>query len=733
MSKIRLTKKEQILSSIVILACFIGLTGCGGSSEVESPRSGKLMGGMIVEKTDSKGNLLKTVPVGEDISGLTYRSGRRVGVTDSDGTFYYKPGETVEFAIDKVVVGRLETSEEESGYAYTKKNASSSEFKYYIPTASTDEDRILLASMRDISAGRKTDFSDSRVVNFIKFLECIDENKNYADGLNISKKSAELVQKVCDSLGISEIDFSTSANIEAIISGLNEISGSDAITLSNDNEKIKKNLFASYSKYKAMPVGLFNIGDGFMAGVQSGLKNIHEATQNRGIARILSDLFDKNSNIMTWQSPKLSMDSARTLTRITGTDSEGNNVVYVPSNVASPAVTCEDIVSGFTGSGNIIADEILKPVYDSSHIAAPVTQLDAAIYSASQDSAKGRLKIFTIWAGMHDVYKNVVPGASTGLDNVTEGLADIETSRSGLTRIITKIKNEYPEARIFIANIPDIDTLAVSLSIEDIAAFVSNSYLNAVEPACLSGIEAGSRVGLNAFINRIAPKLYPGIQAEAVNTALASLSSTEILSSSEQSELRSRSDSINNHIAGLADGERVFLIDVNRLFRDYKNRQFAYIDSKYLVRVPSGGFGENSSDIRYMAPVWGGGFFSSDGYYPSHTGNALIANSFFTVMKNAGIGIDPENIRKPDALTLDHDKDYWYINVEAAWDIDPYRDFDGDGFPGGPGEMPPTDTPLDYIPVSDPLFTIVEDCDDSTTTVNKTNLLPKAVTGSECK
>lgn len=733
MSNNRFGNTGKRLSSLLIITCIIGFTGCGGSSEVSSPRSGKIMGGKIIEKTDSSGNLLKTVPRAEDVSGLTYRSGRRVGVTDKDGTFFYKPGETIEFAIDRILIGKLVTSTTESGYAYTKLDANNSEFKYYVPTASTDEDRILLTSLRDVIAGREASFDDSRVINLIKFLECLDENKDPSNGIEINQNTATMVQTVCDNLGINEIDFSTDAQIEEIVAGLNAITGSDSYVLPDNGDKMKNDLYAAYAKYKAMPLALFNLGDGFTAGAQSGIKNIHEATQNRGPARITGDLLYTAANLVTWQSPKLSMDSTRAVTRKTETDTDGKSVVYIPANVASTEASCLDIISKYIGSGDKILDELLKPVADSANLNIPVTQLDAAIYSASQESTNGRLKIFTIWAGMQDVYKNIIPGTSASLDNVTAGLESLENVKNSITQMVSRIKTEFPEAKIFIGTLPDVDTLAVSLSLDDLSTFVSNSKLNDISSPQLEGIEQGSRVGLDAFISKIAPKLYPGISVSAINSVLASLSSSEILSQSEQNDLSARTEAINAHIISICDGKTVFSVDLNGLYRDYKNNKFAYVDNKYLIRVPGEGVGETDLEVKYMSPVWGGGFFCSDGYYPSHTGNALVANSFFTEMAKAGLGFDPENLKKPSTLTINHDKEYWYINVEAAWDIDPYRDFDGDGFPGGPGMMPPTDKPLEYIAVADPYFTSIEDCDDLTTDSNKTNKLPKAVTGSTCQ
>lgn len=733
MAKTRFENTGIKLFSLLLTAGLICLTGCGGSSEVASPRSGKLMGGRIIEKADSNGNTLKTVPRFEDISGITYRSDKRVGVTDRDGTFFYKPGETIDFAIDKVIIGKLVTSTTESGYAYTKLDPNNSEFKYYIPTTSADEDRILLASVKDIAAGREAELDDEKSVNLVRFLESLDENKEPADGITINKNTATMVQEVCDGLGITQINLSDDSQIRSIIAGLNSVSGSGSFALPEDPEKMRKDLYASYAKYKAMPLALINLGDGFMAGAQAGRKNIHEATQNRGSARITGDLLIGTSNLATWQSPKLSMDSSRAVTRKTDTDTDGNSVINIPSNVAYPEASCLDIISKYTGSGDAIMDELLKPVSDTSHLKTPATQLDSAIYAASQNAAKGRIKIFTIWAGMQDVYKNVIPGTPANLDNVTSGLDSVDSVKDSMTKTVSRIKSDFPSARIFIGTLPDIDTMAISLSRSDISAFVSNTRLNGISSPNLDGMDQESRIGLDAFISKIAPKLYPGIPAESVNAALASLSSAEILSQAEQNELKNRTDEINAHIKSLADGKNVFSVDINGLFRDLKNGRFAYVDSKYIVRVPDGGIGYTESTVRYMSPVWGGGFFSSDGFYPSHTGNALVANSFYAAMIKAGLGIEPENIYKPSTLTINHDKAYWYINVEAAWNIDPYRDFDGDGFPGGPGTMPPTDKPLEYIPVGDPYFTPIEDCDDLTTDTGKTNKLPKAVTGSACQ
>lgn len=721
------------IASALILAGILGIGGCGGSSDVSSPRMGKIMGGAIVDKTNPEGYTLKTVPLGQDISGITYRSGKRVGVTDKDGTFYYKPGETIDFAIDRVLIGSITISTTETGYPYTKKNVKSSEEKYYIPTASTDEDRILLISMKDVAAGWEAELSEAKIYNLVGFLESLDSDKDNKNGIQIPKSTSTLVQSACDSLGISAIDFSNSSQTSAIIAKMNEMAGSGSYALSDDSEMARKCLYSAYAKYKAMPTAFFSIGDGFMAGVQSGVRNIQEATQNRGVARVLSDLLNEAADNGVWQSPLLSMDSARAVVRKSSTDENGNIVYYVPSNAGAPGAFAEDVLSKYTGSGDSIFNELMRPVTEASYLNAPATQIDTALFAASQSTAKGRLRIFSIWTGMHDVYANVIPGSSTSLDNVTAGLAEIGAVKSSISRSIDRIRSSFPDAKIFIATLPDIDTMAISFSSNDIATFVSNSWLNAIESPVIRGLEPGSRIGTMAFINKIAPKLNPGTPMETVNSAIEALSSTEILSAEELASLKVRSEALNAHIRSLADGKNVFVADLNTLYKDYKNAQFAYIDEKYLVRVPAEGFEETTSTIRYLSPIWGGGFFSSDGYYPSHTGYAIAANCFFTVMAKADLGFDPENIRKPTALKLNNDISYWYINVEAAWDIDAYRDKDLDGFPVGPGAMPPTDDPLNYIPIVSPEFASVEDCDDLTTTANKANKLPKAVTGVDCQ
>ena len=83
------SKKSILLSTAVILS--LGLAGCGSSSDSDTPSS-----------TPVKTGVFADAPV----EGLHYTTATQDGYTDANGSFTYKDGETVEFKLGTLSLGK---------------------------------------------------------------------------------------------------------------------------------------------------------------------------------------------------------------------------------------------------------------------------------------------------------------------------------------------------------------------------------------------------------------------------------------------------------------------------------------------------------------------------------------------------------------------------------------------------------------------------------------------------
>lgn len=83
------SKKNIVLSTVVVLS--LGLTGCGGSGGSSSAASSTAQTGIFADAP---------------VQGLSYKTTTQSGFTDAQGHFKYKNGETVEFKLGTLSLGK---------------------------------------------------------------------------------------------------------------------------------------------------------------------------------------------------------------------------------------------------------------------------------------------------------------------------------------------------------------------------------------------------------------------------------------------------------------------------------------------------------------------------------------------------------------------------------------------------------------------------------------------------
>ena len=423
-------------------------------------------------------------------------------------------------------------------------------------------------------------------------------------------------------------------------------------------------------------VVMINLGDSLTNGTQSGMSNVHEDTQIHGYSQILAEQIGQAAEL-TWANPLLKMDmETRTKTR--------KDESFIPYNLGVDGATIKTLMEEKTGSGNVLLDELMKPL--PTETGAEITQLEAAEYVASLHPDK--LKIFAMLIGNNDVLGTVIRGTGTRLtqEEISTFLADTEAGHD-LESVKDRLKQTadrltaIPDSHLFIANLPCMTCTAFTFDKDDIERLASF-------PADVTALESGQLMGFGPVIGQpcnvstsTARALdSDGVTLNAVISATVKISDGNSLNSQEAALINERVDAINAYIKSLADDNpNVTLVDIHG----------------YLNSVVNG---EVSIGDDVLTRTFGGGFFSLDGVHLSHTGYAGAANEFIKELNDAGLGLD---------IPL--------TDLEAVWAGDPYHDHDGDGFVPGPADLRIIDPML--VPFTDP--------DD-----NDVGTLPGYVTGT---
>lgn len=436
-------------------------------------------------------------------------------------------------------------------------------------------------------------------------------------------------------------------------------------------------------------VALINLGDSYANGVQSGGGNVNQYTQVNSYPQIIANQME-NAFDLAWGNPLVNLSAddysiiadhitsgefAELVAEWSGYLKHRVDDSFLPYNVGVDGATVQSLLTETSDDWYYI-NELMKPI--PTLVGHAVTQLEAAEYVASQQD-ESTPKIITILIGGNDILGTVNAGGGTQLTAAainaffadTVNGHDLTSVTTNLTTIIDRLK-VIPNSHIFISNLPSVTGIAGLFSNEDIErlATYSNPHVTALAEGeymgfgpftYLSGALAADDATLNATI--------PAILAQGGNDAFS-------LTSAEADLIKTRTNEINAVINGLvAANDNVYLVDI-----------VSFFDQVIAGDVSVGG----TTILR----SYGGGMFSLDGFHPSHTGYALIADVFIDAINDSGV-LSSATIPSPDLASI-HSRD-------------PYYDKDGDGYFAGYF--------FPFFPIFNPMFNSFEDCNDYDATV----------------
>jgi len=170
---------STIQRSVLLSIVFLALTACGGG------------GGGSESPTVSQGRFIDAAA-----EGIQYTSGTESGVTDANGTFTYKNGQSVTFSIGGIIIGTV------SG-----KN---------------------IITPVDLVAGA-IDETDPSVTNIVQFLLTIDEDQNALNGIQISAAMRTAAASL--SVDFSSATFDSDASVQTAIDALAAVTANMTRTL----------------------------------------------------------------------------------------------------------------------------------------------------------------------------------------------------------------------------------------------------------------------------------------------------------------------------------------------------------------------------------------------------------------------------------------------------------------------------------------------------------------------
>lgn len=163
----RAADSSRWLAAILTLGLTAALAGCGSSG--------------------SGGDVQEGVFVDSPVEGLFYVTESRLGTTDSDGTFSYRPGEVVNFYIGSIQIGSAEGQD-----ILTPLD--------FVPDAE--------------------DASHPEVTNILRFLQSLDEDGNPDNGITISDLTISQAESQTLDFALSADDFELAANaLLAVLTG----------------------------------------------------------------------------------------------------------------------------------------------------------------------------------------------------------------------------------------------------------------------------------------------------------------------------------------------------------------------------------------------------------------------------------------------------------------------------------------------------------------------------------
>lgn len=519
----------------------------------------------------------------------------------------------------------------------------------------------LMSSLNLIEEGEPY-ATNTNAQNISRFLQSLDADNDVENGIEITEEIAAEVDGMTIDFAVSVEEFDADPEIRNLFARLNR-------TLSTADEA-KRLLLDKF------PATFINLGDGWTAGAQSGLQNLNEHTQELGYAALVSSRLGEKFEL-AWSNPLLVLNDDRTTYRKNGD---------TPYNIGVPGATVKSLLEETTGSSYYLLTRIMYPVQDD--VGHEVTQIETAEYLANTLNA-GKLQFFTLDIGKNDVLGAVTAEDGTLLDydNVeaflydSENGHDLESVSQNLETIVERL-DAIPSSYIFIANIPYVTGIGAIFSESDI------ERLAAFEGADVTVLSEGDHIGISAFLD-LETAMGPDSDNTALNDRISEIieESGNVLNAESVALLNTRVDEINAKIAEIADRYgHTQVIDYNAFFQKVENGE---------VTVGSG----DTYDTLHRRH--GGGTFSLDGFNPSNTCHALIADKYIEAIEQAESDIDLADIDEAE-----------------TWASDTYRDNDGDGWVPGPEDT-------DVISAA---YEPLADCDDG-----DANILPPNISGADCE
>ena len=153
------------------LIVLIGI-GCGGGSSSSPPAS-----------TVKEGKFLDST-----VEGIRYCTATQSGITDSQGTFKYKKGESITFFIGTVSLGQEAPAKP-------------------------------VMTPIDLVEGA-VDQTDPTVTNICRFLQTLDNDGNADNGITIIKEIRDLSEGISINFNLTEDEFGNDLSIQEVIENL---------------------------------------------------------------------------------------------------------------------------------------------------------------------------------------------------------------------------------------------------------------------------------------------------------------------------------------------------------------------------------------------------------------------------------------------------------------------------------------------------------------------------------
>ena len=208
--------KKIIISGLIGLSA-ISFVAC--SDDTSTSNDGNSNGGGSGQ-SDVKSGIFSD----SEVEGLSYSTPSQKGDTDAKGTFKYKDGESVEFKIGGITLGKAKAQE--------------------------DMTPVTLIG---------TNYNDPKVVKILQFLQSIDSDHNPSNGITISK---DFITKAKNNTNDFTKDLGT-LDIAGLLTGLGITA---QVTKKNAITHFKKTLEEIHDKHKKSATGFAIIEDVYQDG-----------------------------------------------------------------------------------------------------------------------------------------------------------------------------------------------------------------------------------------------------------------------------------------------------------------------------------------------------------------------------------------------------------------------------------------------------------------------------------